>query len=123
MSVDVGLREVLGAGVIYIYIAYTVMILAQRLHLKDTWMAWVPIANLYLWSKMAGREWWWLLGLLIPYVNIFVLGLFWSDIARRLGRNYWIGVAIVLPVIGLFVPGYLVLSTPAHQGPHHQHHA
>ena len=122
-QVDVNLREILGASVIYVYTAYTAMILAQRLHIKNAWLAWVPIANLYIWAQMAARPWYWLVGLLIPYVNIFVVGFFWAEIAQRLGKNRWIGAAIILPIVGLFVPGYLVISTPPHTGPRHTHHA
>jgi hypothetical protein len=121
-SFDFGFRELIGSLVIYVYLAYTMMLLADRLHEKDGWMAWVPIANLYLLSKMAKREWWWLLGLLVPYLNIFVMGFLWSEVSQRLGKNAWIGAAIIVPFIGLFVPGYLVVSTPSGAGHHHGNH-
>jgi hypothetical protein len=122
MHYEIGLRDLVGGLVIYIYIAYTVMILARRLHLvKDSWWAWVPIANLLLLTKMAAREWWWIIGFVIPFVNIFVTAFLWAEIARRLGRNPWIGAVIVLPFIGIFVPGYLVVTTPEHHGTGHHH--
>lgn len=108
---EFGLRELVGGIVIYVYIAYTIMVLAQRLHTKDSWMAWLPFANLYLLTQMAKREWWWMLGFFIPYVNFFVIGFLWADISRHLHKNPWIGAAIVLPYVGMFVPGYLVLTT------------
>ena len=121
MDVHVGARELITATVLYAYIGYTVMILAQRLRVREFWFAWVPVANMYLLTKLARREWWWLFGLLIPYLNIFVLGFLWSEIAVRFHKNPWIGAAIVLPIIGLLVPGYLVLTTDTHR--EHKHHA
>ena len=115
MDLQVGVRELVGATVIYVYIAYTSMVLAHRLHLRDAWMAWVPFANLYLLAKMANKSPWFALGFLLPYVNFFTTGYLWSGIAFRLGKNSLLGAAIILPVIGLFVPGYLVLSTDHRQ--------
>jgi len=106
-----GLRELVGLTVIYIYVAYTLMVLAGRLGHKDAWMAWIPFANLYLMTKMAGREWWWVIGAIITPINIFVVPFLWFTIAGRLGKNPWIGAAIIIPFIGLFIPGYLVLAT------------
>ncbi len=110
MQADLGAREIVGGIVLYVYLAYTMMVLAHRLGHKDSWMAWVPLANLYLLTQMAKREWWWIFGLFVPYVNFFIVGFLWSEIAQRFGKNPWIGAAIVLPVIGLAVPGYLVIT-------------
>ncbi len=92
------------------------MVLARRLHVENSWLAWIPIANLYLLTKMAKREWWFLLGFLIPYVNIFIAALLWSDIGVRLGKSAWVGALVVLPYIGVFVPGYLVIFSEAGGG-------
>ncbi len=120
--IEMGTREIVGGLVLYIYLAYTMMILAHRLHAKDVWMAWLPIANLYLLTRMAHRQWWWVIGFFIPYVNFFVIGLLWSEIAQRFGKNPWIGAAMVLPVIGIAVPGYLVISRPDYARTHSHHH-
>ncbi len=109
-----GVREVVGSVVLYVYIAYALMILAQRLHLKNAWMAWVPFANLYLMTTMAGQPWWWAIGIVITPINLFVVPFLWFIIAEKLGKNPWIGAAIIIPVIGLFVPGYLVITTGNH---------
>jgi hypothetical protein len=108
--IDFGLREILGGAVLYAYLAFTTMVLAHRLGLRDGWMAWFPIANLYLLTKMTDREWWWLIGFVVPYVNFFVVALLWYEIAVRFNKNGWIGSAIILPVIGIFVPAYLVIA-------------
>lgn len=108
--IDFGMREIIGGIVLYVYLAFTTMVLARRLGHHDSWMAWFPIANLYLLTKMAEREWWWLIGFVVPYVNFFVVALLWYEIAVRFNKNGWIGSAIILPIVGIFVPGYLVVS-------------
>jgi hypothetical protein len=110
--VTFGVRELVGGLVLYVYIAYTMMILAQRLHhQKDAWMAWVPLANLYLMTKMGGQPWWWAFGIIITPINLFVVPFLWFTVAGRLGKNPWVGAAIIIPLVGLFIPGYLVITT------------
>src|ERR1700675_4595636 len=36
------------------------------------WAAIIPIYNLYVWCKIVGRPWWWILLMLIPFV-IFII--------------------------------------------------
>ena len=125
-----GLDQFVGGLVIYIYLSYTVMVLATSLGTARPWLAWIPIANFYLMTKMAALEWWWMLGLFIPIVNFFVGAYIWSEIGKRLGKPWWIGALFVVPFFGLLVPGYLVVVTgrfakskvvhPEHQEPKNQ---
>lgn len=104
------LDQFVGTLVVYIYLAFAVMTLARRLGMDKAWMAWVPIANLYLLSKMAKLEWWWMLGLFIPIVNFFVAGYVWSEIGKRFGKPWWVGALVAIPAVGLLIPGYLVVT-------------
>ncbi len=114
-----GVEQAIGGIVVYIYLAYTTMVLARRLGAKNPWFAWIPFANLYLATQMAALPWWWLLGLFIPYVNFFVAGYIWSEIGKKFGKPWWLGALVALPFIGWLVPGYLVITTGSHT--HHPH--
>lgn len=120
MDMHVGVRELVGITVIYAYVSYTMMVLAYRLGLKDSWFAWVPFLNLYLLTKMAGQPWWYIFGLVVPYVHFFMYAYIWSAVAARLLRHPLIGAAIVLPYIGLLVPGYLVITGTDRAADHHK---
>ena len=37
------------------------------------WASIIPIYNLYIWCKIVGRPWWWILLMLIPFVNFISL--------------------------------------------------
>ena len=108
---DPGIEKFVGGFVLYIYLAYTTMVLARRLGTKHIWMAWIPVANLYLVTQMAGVEWWWMLGFFIPFVNFLVAGYLWSEIGKRLGKPWWIGILTAIPVLGLLIPGYFVITS------------
>ncbi len=106
-----GAQQFVGMIVIYVYFAYTTMMLAKRLNIANSWLAWIPFLNLFLMTKMAKLDWWWLLGLFIPFVNFFVAGYIWSEIGKQLGKEWWVGALIAIPLIGWLVPGYLVVTT------------
>ena len=36
------------------------------------WASIIPIYNLYIWCKIVGRPWWWILLMLIPFVNFII---------------------------------------------------
>lgn len=112
-----GLEQLVGGVVIYVYLAFTLMILARRLAAPHMWMAWVPIANMYLMTKMANLPWWWVLGFFIPFINFFIAGYVWSEIGKKFGKPWWVGGFVCLPLIGLIVPGYLVFTTGSFVAP------
>lgn len=91
-----------------IYIAIIVLIIAgywkmfEKAGVKG-WMAIIPILNLYVLVKMAGKSGWWLLLFLIPIVNFVVVFIVYIDIAHRFDRSTGFGVGMTL--LGfIFVP-------------------
>src|ERR1700760_4952531 len=47
------------------------------------WASLIPIFNTYIICKVAGRPGWWLLLLLIPFVNVIIWIILCLDIARN----------------------------------------
>lgn len=87
------------------------MSLAKKTATPNGWMAWIPILNLYLMCKVAGKSGAWLLLFLIPVVSFIALILIWMAIAERCGKPSWWGLLIVLiPLIGLVMIGVLAFS-------------
>ncbi len=71
------------------------------------WMAIVPILNVYILIKIAGRPWWWLLLYLIPLVQI-VVGIV---IALDLGKAFKKDSLFSFLLLFLLAPiGYLILG-------------
>jgi hypothetical protein len=64
------------------------------------WAAIIPIYNLYILLKIVGRPWWWMILLLIPFVN-FVLSIFvYNDLAKSFGRGvlFTVGLIFLAPI-------------------------
>ena len=59
------------------------------------WGCLVPFYNYYLFTVIAGRPGWWVVLLLLPYVNIIFLIIVFIDIAKKFGKGtcYGIGLA------------------------------
>ena len=68
---------------IYAYMAYSLQTIANKTGTENGWMAWIPILNIYLMCKIAGKPGWWVLLFLIPLVNLVIGIIIWMAIARR----------------------------------------
>jgi len=70
------------------------------------WAAIIPIYNLYVMCKVAGRPGWWLLLCLIPFLNVIILIILNFDIAKRFGKSGGFAVGMILlpfifwPILG-----------------------
>jgi uncharacterized protein DUF5684 len=60
------------------------------------WAALIPIYNVYVMCKVAGRPGWWLLLMLIPFVNLIIAIILSVDIAKRFGKGVGFAIGMVL---------------------------
>jgi len=64
------------------------------------WAAIIPIYNIYVMCKVAGRPGWWLLLMLIPFVNFIIAIILNLDIAKNFGKGAGFGIGMAfLPFI------------------------
>ncbi|MGZ4152499.1 MAG: DUF5684 domain-containing protein [Actinomycetota bacterium] len=67
------------------------------------WAAIIPIYNLYVLVKVAGREGWWVILYFIPFVNIVVWFIVAIDVAKNFGKSTGFGIGIAL-LSFIFIP-------------------
>lgn len=96
--------------IFYVYIAYSLQVIADKTNTENSWFAWVPILNLYLMCKIADKPGWWLILFFIPLVNIVIFIIVGMAIAQKRGKPSWLGIVWIIPVVGLIVPGYLAFT-------------
>jgi len=71
------------------------------------WAAIIPIYNMYIITKIAGKEWWWLLLLLIPIVNIVIAIILYIAVSEKFGKGAGFAVGLVfLPFIFALILGF-----------------
>src|ERR1700730_7727919 len=79
------------------------------------WASIIPIYNLYIWCKIVGRPWWWILLMLIPFVNFIILIILFIDLAKSFGKG--IGFAIGLILLSIIFFPILGFGSATYQGP------
>ena len=70
------------------------------------WVSLIPILNVFGLLRIVHRPWWWILLLLIPFVNVVVGIILMLDLAKAFGR----GVGMALVLVFLTAIGYLILG-------------
>jgi hypothetical protein len=60
------------------------------------WAAIIPIYNFIVLLKIAGRPVWWVILMLIPFVNLIVFILVCIDLARKFGKGTGYGIGLAL---------------------------
>lgn len=90
------------------------MAIAKKLNVPNGWLAWIPFANIYLMTQLAGLSGLWtliVLAGLIPFVGIIalmVVMIWWQwRICERLGKPGWWGILMVVPVMNIIIVGIL----------------
>lgn len=80
------------------------------------WAAVIPIYNLYILLQIAGRPAWWILLMLIPFVNIVAAAILAMDVAKAFGQSAAWGIVMLFLLSAI---GYLVLGfgNYRYQGP------
>lgn len=135
----------MGAGylidvAIYVWFALCLYIIAKKTGTPNPWLAWIPIADIYLMCKVAGKPGWWTVFfcllfilaviLLLAFMTmgekspIWFLPLFaftiiisivlfiivWMAIAEARHKPSWLGILMIVPIANLIIPGILAFS-------------
>ena len=92
----------------FIYIAIYVLLIAGWWMIftkagEDGWKAIIPIWNVLVLLKIVGREWWWIILMLIPCVSLVVGIMLMLDLAKSFGKSGGFAVGLILLTF-IFIP-------------------
>jgi len=79
------------------------------------WAALVPIYNTYVELEIVGRPWWWLLLMLIPFVNVVVSIIVMNDLSKSFGKG--VGFTLLLIFLPIIAYPMLAWGDAAYKGP------
>jgi len=91
----------------YVYTSLALQTIAKKTNTENAWLAWIPIANIFLMLNIAKKPLWWFILCLIPLVNFVIIIIVWMAIAVARSKPSWWGILLIVPVVNLIVPGYL----------------
>lgn len=86
----------------HLFFGYCFKRIAEKAGNDDTGIWWIPLANYLLVLRAAGKPAWWLILLLIPFVNIITMFIVWIEVSRNLGHGTaWGVIAVLVSIIGI----------------------
>ncbi len=99
---------------LYIYSALVLMAIAKKTKTPNGWLAFIPIANVYLMVKIAKLSGWFTLIVLVPIIPVVgSLALtagtiwFWWRIAENIKKPGWWSLLMLVPVLNLIIMGIM----------------
>lgn len=92
-------------GLLYLAIAVIGIVAGWKIYEKageKGWKVLIPFYNLYTLFRIAGRNGWWMLAMLVPFVNIVVGIMLALDLAKHFGKSAVFAIfgLILFPYIG-----------------------
>lgn len=104
--------------VLYLAILVFVIVALWKVFAKagqPGWACLIPIFNIYIMTKIAGRPWWWLLLLFIPIVGFVIAIILLIDIAKSFGKGVGFAIGLILlPIVFMPILGF---GSAQYQGP------
>lgn len=82
---------------------------------KPGWAAIVPIYNLFVMMEIVGRPAWWIVLMLLPFVNFIAAIVVSMDLAKSFGKSAGFGIGLAL--LGIFFAPILAFGDAQYQGP------
>lgn len=78
------------------------------------WASLIPIYNIYIMCKIAGRPGWWVLLMFIPLVNIIIAIILLIDISKSFGMGVGFGLGLIF--LGIIFWPILGFGSATYQG-------
>ena len=99
------------SGIVWIiYIAFIIAVIAGWWMMFEKageagWKSIIPIYNIIVLLKIVGREWWWVILMIIPIVGFIIWIIVALDLAKVFGRGVGFGIGLIFltPIFSLIL--------------------
>lgn len=98
------------ALVLFLFWSYCCKLICEKSGTEPGPMVWVPFFQIYPLLRAAGMSSWWVLGFMLPGLNILGSVIWAVKIVRVRGLNIFWAVLLVLPVTGIFAFLFLAFA-------------
>jgi hypothetical protein len=97
-------------GGMYVYMGLTFSAIARKTRTEPTWLAWIPVANIYLLLKCAQMSPWWILAFFVPLLNAVAMIMAFWKVCERLHKPGALSLLLLVPLANIILLGYLAWS-------------
>lgn len=104
------LGAIMAYGIFWLIVAVVMIVAYWKVFTKAKeagWKSIIPIYNVIILLKIIGRPWWWILLMLIPFVNLIIAVIVSLDLAKSFGKSEAFGIIALFLVAPV---GYLMLA-------------
>jgi hypothetical protein len=92
--------------------SFVIQKIAHKTNTENAWLAWIPIANIFLLCSIANKSFLWILILFVPFVGGIVFTIIvWGGVAEACSKPSWLGILMLLPLVNFVIVTYLAFST------------
>jgi hypothetical protein len=105
-----GLGFLLIVVVAYLFACYLLKRICERAGGEPGILIWIPILQFIPLLQAAGMSLLWIIGFLIPLVNIVGGIMLWANLHIKMGKNPWLTVLIFIPFVNFIYLIYLAFS-------------
>ena len=112
MNAGVGIGAILISLVIFLFFGYCMYKLFQKAGVENAWMGFIPILNYIPMLQIAKKPTWWIILMLIPFVNLIIGIIIWIRIAKAFGKSELYGIAMLF--IGFILLPLLAFGDAKH---------
>jgi hypothetical protein len=109
----------MAAGVMIIYLAIGILMLISMWKIytkagKPGWAAIIPIYNIIVLLEIVDKPLWWLILMLIPFVNIVISIIVTVELAKKFGQS--VGFAIGMILLSIIFYPILAFGSATYKG-------
>ena len=98
-----------------LYVIYTLplFLIAWKSEHPLSWLAFVPLGNLWLMCDMTDLPLVYILWVVVPIVGVSIFqGVVWWNLSENTNKPGWLGLLMVLPLVNLGVGYYIAVVEP-----------
>ena len=93
--------------VFYIAGSYAMGKIGEKFGIGVMWQYFVPIYNMVLLCQCARVSPFWIIGVLVPFVNLGVIVYIYGTLGKQLGKNFWFaGLGTFLFGLSVFIMAF-----------------
>ncbi|HLP87164.1 MAG TPA: DUF5684 domain-containing protein [Nostocaceae cyanobacterium] len=90
----------------YIFGSYCMQKIFDKVGEENSWFAWIPILNVWIMYKAGDKSPWWIIGFIIPFVNIVAAVIYimaFVNVIKKINKNPWLLLLLIIPIVNFVV--------------------